>query len=595
MRQHFATRWVVAFALVAVSFVSFVSPALVRAATVTANAFFDRADGPCATSGTGECTLREAVIYANARSGTTIQLLAGTYALTLGLPSSDSFVDDDNTVGDLSLYTTTTIVGAGAANTVINGSGMRPYRDRVLRVFSGYPDTGESVRITGVTITGGWRGPTASGNIGTAIRNYGTLTLTDVRLTGNSAGSSLANDGSLVALRSTVSANADSGSLGDTAGFSNLRGGANVYDSVFTDNSCEDCLGGAVVNGRGGVLTLTRSTVSNNTSRRSSGGNAGGIYNSGTFHISNTTVAENRNARTMSDGSGGVMNTGTFLSSQSTISGNAIDGGSFFSGKFGGGIFNSTGGVVALADSTLSGNSVGVPFPPNLSPETSAGGIYNSVARDDGTGGGIVQRTLLTLTFVTMAGNTARTTGGMYNGDLATLSGTLLDNPGGNCAPAGAATTSDDYNLANDASCASLTQPHDRQNTNPRLAPLADNCGPTRTHALLPNSPAIDAGGTSANDCPRVDQRGVARPQGTACDIGAYEVTVSAQPPVRPSAPTVAPPMPQPAPRPNAPFNAPPNVQPPPRVGRSDDMPAALPTQAATPAVPTPNAAPPRR
>jgi hypothetical protein len=53
------------------------------------------------------------------------------------------------------------------------------------------------------------------------------------------------------------------------------------------------------------------------------------------------------------------------------------------------------------------------------------------------------------------------------------------------------------------------------------LGPLADNGGPTQTHALLPGSPAIDAGDNTA--CPATDQRGVTRPLGAACDIGAYE------------------------------------------------------------------------
>ena len=57
----------------------------------------------------------------------------------------------------------------------------------------------------------------------------------------------------------------------------------------------------------------------------------------------------------------------------------------------------------------------------------------------------------------------------------------------------------------------------------PKLGPLADNGGDTLTHALLPGSPAIDAGG----DCDEpFDQRGVPRPQGPACDIGGYELIV---------------------------------------------------------------------
>jgi len=54
------------------------------------------------------------------------------------------------------------------------------------------------------------------------------------------------------------------------------------------------------------------------------------------------------------------------------------------------------------------------------------------------------------------------------------------------------------------------------------LAPLADNGDPTLTHALVPGSPAIDAAPNDA-ECPSEDQRGVSRPQGAQCDIGAFE------------------------------------------------------------------------
>jgi hypothetical protein len=55
----------------------------------------------------------------------------------------------------------------------------------------------------------------------------------------------------------------------------------------------------------------------------------------------------------------------------------------------------------------------------------------------------------------------------------------------------------------------------------PKLGPLADNGGPTLTMALLPGSPAIDAGDTSL--APTTDQRDFPRPAGLAADIGAYE------------------------------------------------------------------------
>src|ERR1019366_8634124 len=55
----------------------------------------------------------------------------------------------------------------------------------------------------------------------------------------------------------------------------------------------------------------------------------------------------------------------------------------------------------------------------------------------------------------------------------------------------------------------------------PKLGPLANNGGPTLTMALLPGSPAIDAGNTSL--APATDQRGVPRPFSLAADVGAFE------------------------------------------------------------------------
>ncbi|MBK8433087.1 MAG: hypothetical protein IPL28_18115 [Chloroflexi bacterium] len=61
--------------------------------------------------------------------------------------------------------------------------------------------------------------------------------------------------------------------------------------------------------------------------------------------------------------------------------------------------------------------------------------------------------------------------------------------------------------------------------SNPGLFPLANNGGPTLTHALTADSPALDAGGAL---CAATDQRGVARPQRAACDIGAVEMQLHA-------------------------------------------------------------------
>jgi hypothetical protein len=76
------------------------------------------------------------------------------------------------------------------------------------------------------------------------------------------------------------------------------------------------------------------------------------------------------------------------------------------------------------------------------------------------------------------------------------------------------------HNLVQDDSCNPVAT--DQSFTDALLGPLADNGGPTWTHALLPGSPAIDAADDAV--CPATDQRGVLRPQGAACDIGSYEL-----------------------------------------------------------------------
>ncbi len=76
------------------------------------------------------------------------------------------------------------------------------------------------------------------------------------------------------------------------------------------------------------------------------------------------------------------------------------------------------------------------------------------------------------------------------------------------------------HNLSSENSCA-FTGVGSLNSTDPMLGPLADNGGPTLTMALLPGSPAIDAGDDAA--APSTDQRGFPRPVGAASDIGAYE------------------------------------------------------------------------
>jgi hypothetical protein len=105
------------------------------------------------------------------------------------------------------------------------------------------------------------------------------------------------------------------------------------------------------------------------------------------------------------------------------------------------------------------------------------------------------------------------------NGTVA-LTNTILFSLAGQTNVAGVVTDGG-HNMCSDAS-AGFTSPSSRMNLEPLLGPLSDNGGATPAMPLLPASLAIDAGDDSA--CPPTDQRGVPRPQGFGCDIGAFEL-----------------------------------------------------------------------
>jgi hypothetical protein len=119
--------------------------------------------------------------------------------------------------------------------------------------------------------------------------------------------------------------------------------------------------------------------------------------------------------------------------------------------------------------------------------------------------------------------------------------------------------TSNGYNLSSDNGGGYLNGPGDQINTDPLLGPLQDNGGPTLTYALLPGSPAIDAGDPSFTPPPWYDQRGTDfwRVRNNRVDVGSFEVqngpalTPTPTPTPRPTpAPRFRPtPYPRPTPR----------------------------------------------
>ena len=208
---------------------------------------------------------------------------------------------------------------------------------------------------------------------------------------------------------------------------------------------------------------------------------------------------------------GGIENGGTLVVSASTISGNST--GASSGGGFGGGISNDY--SLIITNSTISGNST------------------NPGAGTLSTGGGIINSGVLTVIFCTIADNTANLGGGVafgYPAPTIPISfvavDSVFDNPiGGNLSNGvgpGGSLHSLGHNLFSDNVPGFIVDPSDLINTNPLLGPLADNGGPTWTQALLPGSPAINAGIAAAGV--NTDQRGLFRAQGAGPDIGAFEM-----------------------------------------------------------------------
>jgi CSLREA domain-containing protein len=247
---------------------------------------------------------------------------------------------------------------------------------------------------------------------------------------------------------------------------------------------------------------VRRSAISGNVNPT---GDGGGIENRGDLQLYSTSVANNDALR--GDGAGISMNSAESLwMIGSTVSGNQAGGPEM--GGDGGGIYAPS----SATNSTVSNSTVS----------------GNRARGSSSQGGGFYVAGQLNLSHMTVAANDSGNDqgGGIFAtgaGDVNLLNALIARNDGAagdeNCGGAESAFLSLGNNLENRDTCG-LSAPDDVPDATPRLASLADNGGPTRTHALRADSDAINAGDAI---CPATDQRGVPRPQGPACDIGAFE------------------------------------------------------------------------
>jgi CSLREA domain-containing protein len=469
------------------------------------NSLADPGNGVCNAT---QCTLREAINYPGSTAISFAPGLTGT--ITLARPAAGG--------GRLEIDKRLSITGPSTGIVIQRRSTDPAFR--ILRIGSGV-----SVKLTNLTIRGG---KTDRG--GGGIINFGTLVLTDCTMSDNSAheGGGIDNHGPLTLLNSTIRRNSADFIGGGVANhnFDTVT----IANTTFANNSASALVAGGIWN-LGGTLVLTNSLVVSNT--------GGGIYNTGTATVISTRIADNSGA---ADG-GGIRNTGEMTLSLSTVVHNSTA-----VGGVGGGIVNRDGGTFTVSKSTIVGNSA-----------DNGGGILNtavsthrpaSITLRNSTvsgnsassfGGGIINASGLAnarvkLIHTTVTNNSALEGNGggirQSSGELSLINSLVAKNsaPGSPDVRIESGSVLARFNLIGDGTGSGITNTDGNQVGNvppnsspidPKIGPLAQNGGPTLTHALLLGSPAIDAASTP--DCPTTDQRGVLRPQGAACDIGSYE------------------------------------------------------------------------
>jgi len=247
-----STRWTLALGATLVAVTALAAAPSARASVYTVTRTDDTADGACNT----DCSLREAILAANANHGPDVILLpAGTYTLTLAGAG-----EDQGALGDLDLRDDLTLVGASADTTVIDGGQL----DRVFDVLAGV-----HAEISGVTIRNGRvAGP------GGGIRNAGTLDLSASVISGNATtqggyggGISSGGSGTLTLVQTTLNGNVADGGGGALA----LSAPATISESTLSGNHANLFGGGLYAYAKTQVL-FAGSTITGNTSVKTGGG-----------------------------------------------------------------------------------------------------------------------------------------------------------------------------------------------------------------------------------------------------------------------------------------------------------------------------------
>ena len=493
-----------------------------QAATFTVNTTDDTVDAnpgdSVAIDASGNCSLRAAIMEANALAGMDIIVLPeGIFTLTI-----EGTQEDKCLTGDLDIQSSIMIQGAGWNLSVIDGNRI----DRAFHIEGNMDVSLFDLTIRNGKTPDGGAPPalTVGGSGGGILNRFATLNIENCKIINNETGKGGESStgygspggygGGIYNKQGTVSVKNSS--------ISNNRAGNGGNGSYGGSGGC----GGGIHNCSNSSLTLQNCEISQNRTgggglgegfgKEGNCGDGGGISNSGELTVIDSTIRENYcgegSGNWLVGSGGGIFNSSSGSSeiSKSLIIGNISGWGN------GGGICNNN-GQVTLRNCTLFNNR------PKRHSAGVGGGIYNSG-----------EMSLLNCTVYKNSSyyNVFRGGGGIYNDSIVKVKNTIiadnytdsfLDDCSGEI-------TSQGYNLITTTAGCTIggDETGNIYGSNPLLRALADNGGPTMTHRLLPASPAVDAGHPS--DFEETDQRGVLRPKdgdgigGARSDIGAFEL-----------------------------------------------------------------------
>jgi CSLREA domain-containing protein len=410
-----------------------------------------------------DCTLREAVIAANARDGSDRILLGQRKTYNLTIENSIPPGEDEAAEGDLDVTDPVRITHAGKGRAKVDANGI----DRVFHLLEG-----GSTTFKKVVITGGESGPPIGG------------------------GGVLSEAADLTLRRSAVNGNRNE-SMGSYGGGILLVGpdpDLSVVRSSIRDNFSDNDSGGLEASDTGSIL-IKRSKIVGNDAEQDGGGVY--LYSESSMRIVQSTISGN----TAADGQGGGVNLFNPLTiDRSTVADNTAT-------AVGGGIAVDSGdAVLSIVNSTVAGNHSDFEGGGIANPQGDVTANAVTVVRNsaDAAGGG--------LTYGTAA------PGFEIQNSLVALNSAPF-------APDCFADPLDPFDsgghnlIGDDSDCPGFDATGDFVNSNPKLGRLKNNGGPTQTVALKKGSPAINKADKQA--APKKDQRGVKR--GKKRDIGAYE------------------------------------------------------------------------